>query len=108
MLGAVRFFFAKIAEVNSQYANLLAVDSEDRQNADESRESESDAGDTDSDTFTGRWGWVHCVDTVSETCRCSWEEVWQKPVMEFFNILAYHNDKVQHDREQRKQWKQQN
>ena len=33
------------------------------------------------------------MDAVSETLRISWDEVLQKSVVEFLNILAYRKDK---------------
>ena len=44
------------------------------------------------------------VDAVSETCRCSWEEVWEKTILETLNIMAYHIDKVKLNEEQIAQW----
>jgi len=41
-----------------------------------------------------RWGWIANVDAVSETCRCSWDDVWRLKAMEFLNILAYRRDKI--------------
>lgn len=48
------------------------------------------------------------VDTVSQTCRCSWDEVWRMSAMEFFNILCYHNDTVEHNKNDIKKWQNEN
>lgn len=34
------------------------------------------------------------MDAVSETLRISWDEVLQKSVVEFLNILAYRKDRT--------------
>lgn len=34
------------------------------------------------------------MDVVSETLRISWDEVLQKSVVEFLNILSYRKDKA--------------
>lgn len=33
------------------------------------------------------------MDTVSETQRCSWDEVWKKPMIEALNTFAYAKDR---------------
>lgn len=37
--------------------------------------------------------------------RCSWDEVWAKPVIEFLNVLAFRKDKDQWKKEARERWK---
>lgn len=37
--------------------------------------------------------------------RCSWDEVWAKPVIEFLNVLAFRKDKDQWEKEARERWK---
>ena len=39
------------------------------------------------------------MDAVSETLRISWDEVLQKSVVEFLNILSYRKDKNNWERE---------
>lgn len=36
---------------------------------------------------------------MSETLRVSWDEVWQKSVVEFLNILSYRKDKSNWEKE---------
>lgn len=55
--------------------------------------------------FQSRWGWVACVDTVSETCRCPWDEVWAKPAVEFLGILAYARDKAEKRKKEIERWR---
>ena len=31
--------------------------------------------------------------------RCSWDEVWTKPALEFLNVLAYRKDRDQREKE---------
>lgn len=45
------------------------------------------------------------VDRASETLRCSWDEVWAKPAVEFLNILAYRRDKDAREREAVEKWR---
>ena len=69
---------------------------------------EGDSGETDSEyrgDFEERWGWISCVDAVSETCRCSWDDVWQMSAIEFLNILAYRKDKIAKEKEDLEKWK---
>ena len=45
------------------------------------------------DEYTAKWGWFSLVDTVSDTARCSWDEVWRKTMVETLNIFAYTKDR---------------
>lgn len=45
------------------------------------------------DEYTAKWGWLSLVDTVSETQRCAWSEVWKAPMIETLNIYAYTKDR---------------
>lgn len=42
---------------------------------------------------------------VSETCRCSWDDVWQMSAIEFLNILAYKKDKTEKEKEEIEKWR---
>lgn len=42
---------------------------------------------------------------MSETLRCSWDVVWDKPALEFLNIIAYRRDKLAKEREDIERWK---
>lgn len=48
------------------------------------------------------------MDCVSETCRCSWDDVWQMTVLEFLNIICYHNDTVERRKSDIQDWKNKN
>lgn len=37
--------------------------------------------------------------------RCSWDEVWRKPAIEFLNALAYRRDKLEWEKEAMERWK---
>lgn len=52
-----------------------------------------------------KWGWIAWVDTVSETCRCSWNDVFRKPAMEFLNIVCYTRDKNEERKRSIEAWK---
>lgn len=45
------------------------------------------------------------MDAVSETCRCSWDDVWRMTALEFLNILCYRRDKGAEERAQTEKWK---
>lgn len=45
------------------------------------------------------------MDRVSETLRCSWDEVLTRPALEFLNILAYRKDKTEWEKAALEQWK---
>lgn len=37
--------------------------------------------------------------------RCSWDEVWSMPAVEFLNVLAYRKDKTEWEKESLDRWK---
>lgn len=85
------------------YPNLFGVASEeDTEPGDEEGDAGADQGSQDE--FTARWGWVRNVDAVSETCRCSWDAVWDMAVTQFLNILSYRNDKIAKETKDLEQW----
>lgn len=102
-LGLYAFFFAKICEINRQYATLLNVGTEER-----GGEDESEGADTVVGAFGEKWGWISVVDTVSETKRQSMNETFAQPIIETFNILAYTRDKNEEQRRRIEQQKQMN
>ena len=75
---------------------------EDSGQGDEEEDLEEDTG---SGGFAEKWGWVANVDLVSETCRCSWNEVWEMSAIEFLNILAYRRDKGAKEKEELEKWR---
>ena len=38
------------------------------------------------------------MDAVSETCRCSWDDVFRMSAIEFLNILSYRKDKMEKEK----------
>ena len=52
-----------------------------------------------------KWGWIQCVDAVSDTCRCSWDAVWEMGIIEFFNILCYRKDKQEQEKRSLEKWR---
>lgn len=48
------------------------------------------------------------MDAVSETCRCSWDDVWRMTALEFLNILSYRKDKLEKQKRDIEAWKQRN
>ena len=76
---------------------------------DKDEEGSAEGGDTDEDREpaegNSQWGWISCVDAVSETCRCSWDEVWHMSVIEFLNLLCYRKDKLEREKRQMEKWR---
>lgn len=93
-----------MGEINAAYPVLFnaggmegdAVDGEDEGGGEDG----ADAGG-----FGRKWGWVSCVDAVSETCRCPWSEVWGMGAVEFLNLLCYRRDRAERDRRALEEWK---
>lgn len=100
-------FFRSVQAINSGFANLLQGDGSETERSgeeEEDAERDSEAGGS----FAERWGWIANVDVVSETCRCSWDDVWQMAAIEFLNILAYRKDKTAKEKEDIERWKRRN
>lgn len=55
--------------------------------------------------FAGKWGWISCIDSVSETCKCDWDKVWEMKAIEFLNILCYARDKREEEKRRIEEWK---
>ena len=92
-----------MGRINKGFPNLFGKgDTEDAGQEIEGETDETDAGDS----FQDKWGWIANVDEVSETCRCSWDEVWQMSAIEFLNLICYKKDKIAREKEQIEQWKQ--
>ncbi len=88
---------------NQRYPNLFNTGHEDSsESGEEGGEGESDG---DESAFVRRWGWIANVDAVSELVRCPWNDVWEMNVMEFFNLLSYRKDKIEHDRNELEKWR---
>lgn len=45
-----------------------------------------------------RWGWIYHTQTVADTLHISWDQVFDKTIVEFFNVLAYTKDKAAIDK----------
>ena len=95
-----------MAEINQGFTNLLQGGSNEDSGQGEANEDLE--GDSEAGGFSDRWGWISCVDCVSETCRCSWDEVWKMSALEFLNILAYRRDKAEKEKAELEQWKRRN
>lgn len=42
---------------------------------------------------------------MSDTCRCSWDEVWRKPMIETLNVFAYTKDRNARREEEMERYK---
>lgn len=95
-----RFFFDReLAEFHKGFANLLNLDNRQDDTAGE--------GGTDGEPEgQGYSAFVYysLVDTVSETLREPWSEVWEKNIYEFFNIIAYTKDKRAREKAEMEKW----
>ena len=49
--------------------------------------------------------WLSLVDEVSEATREPWSKVWEKTVIEFFNILMYCRWKAEKRKADAEKWK---
>ena len=98
-------FFDQICQINQRFPNLFNKgDSEDSEQGNEGETDETDAGGN-GDSFQDKWGWIANVDEVSETCRCSWDDVWKMDAVEFLSIICYKRDKAAKDKEELEKWK---
>lgn len=48
------------------------------------------------------------MDAVSETYRCSWDDVFRMSAIEFLNILSYRKDKMEKEKAELEEWKRRN
>lgn len=98
------FFSTAVSEFNKAYSGLFGLDDEDSDEKDKGRgdEDEDEGGsgeDSGVEGFFARWSWFYNVDVVSETLRISWDEVLQKSIVEFLNVLSYRKDKSNWERD---------
>lgn len=52
--------------------------------------------------------WLALIDNVSNLTRDKWDDVFQKNIYEFFNLLAYLKDKNKREKKQIERWKKMN
>ena len=100
----VCFFFSKeVNSFNQQYAGLFGLDDKDEdEEGGQGDETEAEGGggeDGGIEGFFQRWNWFYNLDVVSDTLRISWDEVLQKSVVEFLNILSYRKDRNNWEKE---------
>lgn len=70
----------------------------------EDEDGEGEGGTSYLEKFTNRWGWISWVDSVAETLRVSWDDVFNRGVVEFFNIVCYIRDKRELEAAQQKEY----
>ena len=90
--------------INEGYVNLFPAGGEEDKGQGEEEEN-SGADNASDDDFAVKWGWIANIDAVSETCRCSWDEVWQMTALEFLNIISYRKDKAAREKEELEKWR---
>ena len=105
-LPMAAFFFRSVSAINQGFVNLLQRGG--NEDSGQGEEDEDLERDSEARGFADKWGWIDNVNLVSETCRCSWDDVWMMSAIEFLNILAYRKDKAEHEKEQIEKWKRRN
>lgn len=93
-----------MGDFNRKYDGLF-----DKRGEEVSEEDEDTVQTEDEDTspikkFMKQWGWIYNVDNVAQTMRISWDEVFNKTVVEFFNVLAYTKDRNNIEKEREKEY----
>lgn len=74
----------------------------------EGEDAELSEGTEGSRQFSTRWGWVACIDAVSEGIRDSWDSACRLTALEFFNVLCYLKDKREEQERKNKLWARRN
>lgn len=90
------FFSESLSQLNKEYSVLFGIEDEEGEDGEGEGSKESTTGNT----FGDSWGWIYQVDTVSETVRVSWDEVFKMNIIEFLNILCYIKDKKKEEERQ--------
>ena len=100
------FFCKLVNEFNENYPDFIHKDSEEADSEGEESggegEAEGDTGKISESEKTFRW--LSHIDSVSETLRVSWDDVFSMNVYEFFNILSYVKEKNRRRTEEMKKW----
>lgn len=65
-------------------------------------------GTGNSETVSDSYQWLALIDSVSETTRETWAAVWNMGIYEFFNIVAYRNEKLDRQKAEIQKWKRNN
>lgn len=91
-------------KVNTQYPVLFGNESGAGENAPEG-EDINNKDPEEGGGFGLKWGWIAWIDAAAETCRCSWDDVYGKPIMEFLNIICYTRDKAEEKKRSIEEWK---
>lgn len=88
------FFSELISNLNKSFGRLLGIKTEeDDEEGKESGEQEEDSGNTKTNRFSDKWGWINLVDEVSKTVGTEWKNVFTMEIREFLNIASYMKDK---------------
>ena len=75
---------------------------------DKGKDDGGDGETTYASRFSERWGWISLIDKAAETMRISWDEMFQKNVIEFLNVCCYASDKAKLETEQMKEFEKKN
>ena len=93
-----------MGDFNRKYDGLFDKAGEEVSGEDEDT-TETEGEDTNPiKKFMKQWGWIYNVDNVAQTMRISWDDVFNKTVVEFFNVLAYTKDRNNIEKEREKEY----
>lgn len=93
-----------MGDFNRKYDGLFDKAGEEVSEEDEDT-TETEGEDTSPiKKFMKQWGWIYNVDNVAQTMRISWDDVFNKTVVEFFNVLAYTKDRNNIEKEREKEY----
>lgn len=97
--GFIFFFSQQVSGLVKEYDTLFGL-------ADKESEEPGDEEDVDEPVgFFEKWTWVYNTDIVANLVHQSWDEVLQKSVIEFLNLMSYQRDKDAWEKAEREKWK---
>lgn len=67
-------------------------------------EGEEEAEEADAKEENNSFLWFSLIDEVSTLVHCSWDDVFNKNVIEFFNILSYNKEKNRRIKAEQEKW----
>lgn len=94
MLSYCGFFLQTYKRLIGNYRSLFG------QTDIEGEEGYEGATQGDSETFESRWGWIYNAELIKGFEGISLSEVWELPVIQALNGLAYLKDKSKNEKEQ--------
>jgi hypothetical protein len=90
----VCFFLHSYRQLNKGYRSLFG------QGDTEDGEGDEIAVERNAETFEERWGWIYNAELIAGFERIKMGDVWELPIIQALNTLAYLKDKSRNEREQ--------